>query len=86
MTYRYITDAGHGWLEVPHFMIEKLGIRDKVSSYSFYNANNIYLEEDCDAGVFIKAHKKAMGKNPEYKETYQDNCFVRDLPNIRKGN
>jgi hypothetical protein len=32
--YTYITDPGHGWISVPLEDIKKLGIADKISSYS----------------------------------------------------
>ena len=53
--YTFHCDPGHGWLAVPLAEIRKLGIADKISSYSYMSGGMAYLEEDCDAPVFIKA-------------------------------
>jgi len=55
--YRFISDPGHGWLEVPQFDILTAGIQSKISGYSYIHKGNVYLEEDCDAGLFIDAVK-----------------------------
>lgn len=54
--YRIIQDPGHGWLEVPLEELDQLGVTsDQISSYSYVHGAMAYLEEDCDAMVFIKA-------------------------------
>jgi len=55
--YRFISDPGHAWLEVPRAELVALGILQKVSQYSYQNKGMVYLEEDCDAGLFIDAKK-----------------------------
>ena len=55
--YRFINDPGHGWLEVPQFDILTAGIQSKISGCSYIHKGNVYLEEDCDAGLFIDAVK-----------------------------
>jgi len=55
--YRFISDPGHAWLEVPRAELVALNILDKVSAYSYQNKGWVYLEEDCDAGLFIDAKK-----------------------------
>lgn len=55
MEYIFHTDAGHGWLEVHKDELELFGIANEVSSYSYKQGNKVYLEEDCDAGLFINA-------------------------------
>ena len=52
-------DAGHGWLAVKTKELVELGIADKVSSYSFYKGKTTYLEEDCDATMYINAQTEA---------------------------
>jgi hypothetical protein len=52
-------DAGHGWLAVKTKELVELGIADKISSYSFYKGKTTYLEEDCDAGLYINAQTAA---------------------------
>lgn len=58
----FLCDPGHGWLKVNKKHILKLGLADKISSYSYERNNHVYLEEDCDAGVFLKAFKDLGGE------------------------
>jgi hypothetical protein len=53
--YTFIADAGHGWISVPLEDIERLGLTDKITPYSYMTDKRAYLEEDCDAGVFLEA-------------------------------
>ena len=55
MVYIFHTDAGHGWLEVHKDELKLFGIADKISNYSYKRGDKVYLEEDCDAGLFINA-------------------------------
>lgn len=48
----YYTDGGHGWLRVPLASCEGLDI----SNCSYRLKTVAYLEEDCDAGVWLTAH------------------------------
>lgn len=56
MTCRWFVDCGHGWLRVKKELIHSLGISKKISSFSFQRKNFVYLEEDCDANVFLSAY------------------------------
>ena len=53
--YRFHCDAGHGWLEVERAEVERLELAGRISAYSYERGGKLYLEEDCDAGLFIKA-------------------------------
>ena len=65
--YLFYSDAGHGWLEVTFEELIDLKILNSISGYSYIKGNGtfakVYLEEDCDVGVFDKAMKK---RNIEY--------------------
>ena len=76
-TYIFHTDPGHGWLAVPFKDIEALGVGDKISRYSYVKRKTAYLEEDCDAAVFINAYKARFGKMFEYRTSYQDRTQIR---------
>jgi len=82
--YRWHTDPAHGWLEVPQAEIDALGIRDQISAYSFsgINRDNVpvaYLEEDCDAIVFLKA-AGLVEAGRDFRDSYSDGeSFVRRL-------
>ena len=56
---RFINDPGHGWLEVDKKDLLLLGINKDISSYSYQKGGKAYLEEDCDAHVFITAAENA---------------------------
>ena len=54
-TYNFHTDAGHGWLEVSREELAMLHIDDAISAYSYQAGDKVYLEEDCDAALFVDA-------------------------------
>ncbi len=53
--YHFHYDAGHGWLKVEVAELHQLGIASKISACSYRRGAWAYLEEDCDAGLFINA-------------------------------
>jgi hypothetical protein len=55
MSYTFHIDPGHGWLEVSKEELSLFNIADKISSYSYKLGSKVFLEEDCDAGLFINA-------------------------------
>ncbi len=65
--YVFHTDAGHGWLAVKRKELIDLNILDKVSHCSYEKGQTVYLEEDCDAPLFVKA-LEAKGIELKYKE------------------
>lgn len=74
MAYRFISDPGHGWLEVPAGEVVRLGLRP--TRYSYEHDGMVYLEEDCDAGPFIKA-KRSRGEPCEIVDVYEANTAIR---------
>ena len=58
-TYVFYSDPGHGWIAVERQELMALGILFQVSHYSYQKGNMVYLEEDCDASLFIKAKRDA---------------------------
>jgi hypothetical protein len=77
--YRFISDPGHGWLEVPFSFLEVLGIHDQITTYSYRNGPLTYLEEDCDLSTFMRQFREQFGKSINYTDEYQENTFVRNL-------
>ena len=81
---RFISDPGHGWLEVPTADVEESGYIPSRYSYTFVCWT--YLEEDCDVAGFVQA----LGVAPElvaptvgyisYYERTDADSWVRDLP------
>jgi len=83
-TYRYIQDPSHGWIEVPLEELESIGY--KISRYSYMNpkTGKAYLEEDCDADIFIKKLKDTDTPY-DIKEVHQEHTFIRNLPRFEYG-
>lgn len=69
MKFDVYTDPGHGWLKVPVSKLKEYGVHDDISQYSYYRNGYAFLEEDCDAGKFIKA-VEATGKKVEFRVHY----------------
>ena len=67
ITFNFHADPGHAWLAVKRKFLEKyVNLRD-ISSYSYENGGTVYLEEDCDASLFLKALRDA-GIEYSFKE------------------
>ena len=77
MKYNLYEDPGHGWLRVTRQELQKLGIIDKISKYSYQKGDYVYLEEDCDMSIFLEA-KEARNEPVEYREhCTNNNSFIR---------
>lgn len=57
ITIQIFADPGHAWARFPKAKLVSLGIADKISSYSYINGPNAFLEEDCDLSILISALK-----------------------------
>lgn len=84
-TFTFHTDPGHGWVEVPLQVIQELDIKKDISSYSYTDGRNVYLEEDCDAGKFVTAFEKVNGSRPKLVEKYAEYAHIRNLPPFLAG-
>lgn len=74
------TDPNHGWLEVPLGDLTTLGVADNISAYSYQDKTNAYLEEDVDAGVYLRAAGE-VGWSVTTEDRYVDGeSFVPRLP------
>ena len=54
---KVFADPGHAWARFPKARLVKLVIADKISTYSYQNGANAFLEEDCDLSVLLVALK-----------------------------
>ena len=83
--YTCITDAGHGWLSVAKSDLKFLGIEKKISGFSYQNGSRAYLEEDCDAGVFVKAYRDSVGTELKLKgcKSTAEYSYVRSFADYR---
>ena len=81
MKYHFYSDAGHGWLRVPIVKLEKLGIAEKISEYSYMRYDVAYLEEDADLTVFCEA---MVQKIPSWKLNDNIKEHMSNISAVRK--
>jgi hypothetical protein len=55
ISIKVFADPGHAWARFPKQKLVSLGIADKITTYSYQNGSNAFLEEDCDLYTLIKA-------------------------------
>jgi len=73
----FINTTGHGYLKITPNQLKKAYIKGfKPTSFSFFNKNNVLLEEDCDFSNYIKT----MFPNDEDKKN-----FITNLKNIHQN-
>jgi hypothetical protein len=65
------SDPGHSWGKVSIKTVEKLGLIDKISGFSYIRGNYLYLEEDCDLPLVVKALRES-GNTIQLVESYTD--------------
>lgn len=51
---RWILDTGHGWLMVP--LADYPDAIKHGTGFGYISPDYAYLEEDCEAGSFLRAH------------------------------
>jgi len=85
MTFNFHSDPGHGWLAVKNDLIRELGLSGKISSYSYMKGRTSYLEEDCDAPLFLEAFKAKFGIEPKINDLEPRNGYspIRAMPRFK---
>jgi hypothetical protein len=83
MMLTWHVDPGHAWLQVHRETLEDFNLSaGDFSEFSYADSHYLYLEEDCDAGKFLRA----VGDKAEiqFKERECDaKCNVRALARNR---
>ena len=59
--WTFHVDPGHGWLQVKYEDVVHLGLKDKITPSSYRAGDDVYLEEDVDAGVFLTEYLEQTG-------------------------
>lgn len=78
-------DPSHGWLEVDFADLEALHITAQVSRYSYHSGTRAFLEEDCDAGLYLDA-AKANGWTVNITEKFTNgDSFIRSLNRFERA-
>jgi hypothetical protein len=72
---RFVSDPAHAWLEVPMGDLTASGVRP--SKYSYYDPKThlAYLEEDCDADIYLAT--TSITEFDDYHQPFPS--FVREL-------
>ena len=68
--YKFLDTENHAYLIVPIKLIEELHLEDAISQFSYTNGVEVWLEEDLDAILFIKAYVEYFRKPFEYGYDY----------------
>lgn len=77
------SDPGHGWIKVQWKDLVELGISKEITGYSYIRGDWAYLEEDQDAGTFIKAYVAKTGKKPVFRSHSADyRSRIRNYPHF----
>lgn len=79
----YFQDPGHGWVKAPRALVNKLGIADKISSYSYQRGDAVYLEEDCDATLLVQALKAQFVKHEIVSQHTNKQSRIRNYESYR---
>jgi hypothetical protein len=81
MIIHFYEDPGHGWAKVPRALLVKLEIENAISTYSFERGGQVYLEEDRDMGILLRA---LQARNIHY--TFKDHMALERRSKIRNYN
>jgi len=82
-TYRFYHDPGHGWLAVKRVELKRLGLLDKISEYSYQRGKTVYLEEDSDAGIFLREKTRRKEELDFAHTDYDIRCPIRSYDAYR---
>jgi len=74
MAYTFYDTGGHGYLRVTYDELVYLGIHNDISKFSYTHSSDhpnieflVYLEEDADLGLFLKAKNLENLEDLNYK-------------------
>lgn len=78
MKITFFHDNGHGWYSVKRSKLESMGVLNKVSEFSYQKGDSVYLEEDCDAGLFFNNLSGQELDLIEVIESYSNRSPIRN--------
>ena len=83
----YVSDPSHSYLKVPVRMAENLNFINKISEYSFFNKDYIWLEEDVDMALFFNAlDERSLPEPMIYTQTLEEPAPFRLYPRFSAKN
>ena len=84
MRFTLYYDAGHGWLAVTEALAATVGLTEgDFTHYSYRQGDTLYLEEDLDASVFIRAWEAARGEMLIHAIDHGDYSPIRNYDRVR---
>lgn len=69
ISIKVFADPGHAWARFPKAKLVEFGIADKMTTYSYQNGANAFLEEDCDLSTLVSA-LRAHGYAVKFNESH----------------
>jgi hypothetical protein len=63
-------DSGHAWLQVSLEAVINSGIAHKISGFSYMRGAYVYLEEDCDAYLYLNTVSTPPAERSELECKY----------------
>jgi hypothetical protein len=84
MRFTFYFDAGHGWLAVSEAQAASIGLTEgDFSAYSYREGDMLYLEEDCDAMLFVRAWEAEHGTILTHAIDHGDWSSIRAMDGVR---
>ena len=86
MKYEFWETEGHGYLKVPYTKIYDLDIEDEITEYSYWSGskNYVFLEEDLDLSIFLKAIDKEFDDIVKEPFNYTDQSIIDNYEPYKK--
>ena len=84
MKITYFNDGGHGWYSVKRSKLESMGVLSKVSGFSYQKGDSVYLEEDCDAGLFFNNLSEEEKQSIKIINSYRERSPIRHYERFTK--
>lgn len=84
----YHGEGGHGYYEVRLELLDKVGVTQKISRFSYLNKSRAFLEEDADFSQFVRSLAESLGLTVKelhlsevlsIKDNDRDNTWIRSL-------
>ena len=83
-TFTMHSDPGHGWLEVSIQEVRQALLdTSDFSQFSFMRGEKLYLEEDCDATLFIRCWEHHVGPVTIAEKYSRYDHWIRSLTRIK---
>ena len=83
LIFDFHQDGGHAWLKVSKKLFNKTNANiEHISQFSYEDNNNYYLEQDCDATMYLNNLKDQGIKYSVINIDDGDYSRIRNLPSV----